>query len=141
MALLGVTIVSSVRCQALFRVAVFGIGVGAGLFSVGMLVAAMDLARVAGTGLALGAWGAVQATATGLGVAAGGALRDVFSHWIELGRLGPAITDPATGYTLVYQFEVFLLFVTLVVVGPLAKFTREAGADAEGRFGLTEFPN
>ncbi|MEO1580812.1 MAG: BCD family MFS transporter [Pseudomonadota bacterium] len=140
MAFLLVAIVSGVRIQALFQVAVFGIGVGAGLFSVGMLVGAMDLARVAGTGLALGAWGAVQATATGIGVAAGGALRDVFGHWIELGRLGPAITDPATGYTLVYQFEVFLLFVTLVVVGPLAKFTREAGADADGRLGLTEFP-
>lgn len=140
LAFILVAIVAGVRLQWLFQFAVFSVGVGAGLFSVGMLVAAMDLSRVAGTGLALGAWGAVQATATGIGVALGGALRDLFSHWIEAGKLGPAFIDPATGYTLVYQFEVFLLFATLVIIGPLARFTREAHEESDGRLGLTEFP-
>ncbi|MEL7311026.1 MAG: BCD family MFS transporter [Pseudomonadota bacterium] len=140
LAFMIVAIVAGVRLLWLFQFGVFFIGVAAGLFSVGMLVGAMDLSRVAGTGLALGAWGAVQATATGVGVAVGGALRDFLAHWIEAGRLGPAFADSATSYTLVYQFEVFLLFATLVIVGPLAKFTREASAEDGGRLGLTEFP-
>ena len=135
-----ISVISAFKSQALFSAGVLFIGFGAGLFSVGTLVAAMDLARVAGSGLALGAWGAVQATATGIGVGLGGALRDTIGYWIERGWLGPAFDSGSNSYTLVYQFEVFLLFVTLVVVGPLAKFTRETGADDEGRIGLTEFP-
>jgi hypothetical protein len=53
------------------------IGFGAGLFSVGTLTAAMALARSGTSGLALGAWGAVQATCAGLAIALGGILRDL----------------------------------------------------------------
>jgi BCD family chlorophyll transporter-like MFS transporter len=57
---------------SLFQTGAFFIGLGGGLFSVGMLTAAMDLAS-SGTGtmsgFALGAWGGVQATAAGIGVA------------------------------------------------------------------------
>lgn len=70
-------------------------------------------------GLALGAWGAVQATAAGLAVATGGILRDLVSGLAERGALGPALTDPAVGYGLVYQLEIGLLFATLVAIGPL----------------------
>ncbi|MEL6869822.1 MAG: BCD family MFS transporter [Pseudomonadota bacterium] len=138
-AFLAVSIVSLLKSQLLFQCGVFCIGVGAGLFSVGMLVAAMDLARVAGSGLALGAWGSVQATATGLGIAAGGALRDGFAGAIDSGFFGPAFTSGGASYSLVYQLEVILLFATLIVIGPLAKFTREALSD-DGGLGLTEFP-
>ena len=49
----------------LLRVGTILIGFGGGLFAVGTLTAAMDLARNGQCGLALGAWGAVQATAAG----------------------------------------------------------------------------
>lgn len=135
-----VSVITAIQSQVLFSAGVLCIGFGAGLFSVGTLVAAMDLARVAGSGLALGAWGAVQATATGIGVGIGGAMRDTFGYWIDRGWLGPAFDAMSDSYMIVYQFEVFLLFVTMVVIGPLAKFTREAGGDDDGRIGLTEFP-
>jgi BCD family chlorophyll transporter-like MFS transporter len=52
-------------------------GFGAGLFGHGTLTATMRAAPRAQTGLALGAWGAVQATAAGIAVAAGGVIRDL----------------------------------------------------------------
>ncbi|MEO0575128.1 MAG: BCD family MFS transporter [Pseudomonadota bacterium] len=139
-AFVAISVVSLLKSHVLFQSGVFCVGLGAGMFSVGMLVSAMDLARVAGSGMALGAWGAVQATATGLGIAIGGALRDGLGGAIERGVLGPAFSSNSASYSLVYQLEVFLLFATLIVIGPLAKFTREAMTDAEGQLGLTEFP-
>lgn len=140
-AFLAISVVALLESAALFHASVLFIGFGAGLFAVGTLVAAMDLARVAGSGLALGAWGAVQATATGIGIALGGGLRDLLSVWIADGYLGPAFSTSHASYSLVYQFEVFLLFATLVIIGPLARFTREATVEEDGRIGLTEFPH
>ena len=36
------------------------------------------------------------------------------------GRLGSTLTGPATGYSAVYLIELFLLFATLIAIGPLA---------------------
>lgn len=129
----------------LFRVGSILIGFGGGLFSVGVLTAAMDLARpeagdgLTASGIALGAWGAVQASAAGLAIGVGGALRDGVAALAEAGRLGPALTHPATGYSAVYHVEIALLFATLAVIGPLA---RHGGShdDARKKFGLAEFP-
>ncbi|MEM6973077.1 MAG: BCD family MFS transporter [Pseudomonadota bacterium] len=131
----------------LFRAGTALIGFGGGLFAVGTLTAAMDLAaggdddqaRGPGTaGLALGAWGAVQATAAGAAIAFGGALRDGVAALSATGALGPAFADPAAGYGVVYHVEIALLFATLVAVGPLV---RRAGPVREpGGFGLSEFP-
>ena len=60
----------------IFRVGSGLIGFGGGLFSVGTLTAAMGFERDGASGLALGAWGAVQASAAGIGVFAAGAIRD-----------------------------------------------------------------
>ncbi|MEM6488548.1 MAG: BCD family MFS transporter [Pseudomonadota bacterium] len=132
----------------LFRVGTALIGLGGGLFAVGTLTAAMDLAAASQTdddqegvgtaGLALGAWGAVQATAAGAAIAIGGALRDGVAALSATGALGPAFADPAAGYGVVYHVEIALLFATLVAVGPLV---RRAGPvrEREG-FGLSEFP-
>lgn len=136
-----ISVIAAIQSLLAFQIGVLFIGFGAGLFSVGTLVAAMDLSRVAGSGLALGAWGAVQATAAGVGIGLGGTLRDILGFWIEGGYLGPAFSSASASYSLVYQIEVFLLFVTLVIIGPLAKFTREATVEDEGRLGLTEFPH
>jgi len=124
----------------LFRFGAVLIGLGGGLFAVGTLTAAMELGEAGGSGLALGAWGAVQATAAGVAVAVGGSLRDGVDALAEAGRLGPALQGPAVGYSAVYHLEIALLFMALVAIGPLA---RHSGADTERsprRFGLAEFP-
>jgi BCD family chlorophyll transporter-like MFS transporter len=72
----------------LFCAGVLMIGVGGGMFSVGTLTSAMALARDGKSGIALGAWGAVQATAVGLAVLVGGGLRDIVSGLSEAGLLG-----------------------------------------------------
>ena len=125
----------------LFRIGTVLIGFGGGLFSVGTLTGAMALDKAGGTGLALGAWGAVQALAMGLSIAAGGVLRDVVSHMATAGLLGPALTDAAVGYSAVYHLELLLLFMTLVVIGPLVGRTTENKAKSPSTFGLAELPS
>lgn len=124
----------------LFRVGTALIGFGGGLFAVSMLTAAMDLAEGGQSGLALGAWGAVQASATGIAIALGGAIRDGVSTMSAQGLLGPALTGPSTGYGVVYHIEIVLLFVTLVALGPLVRRARETGPRPESSFGLADFP-
>ncbi|MGL4441063.1 MAG: BCD family MFS transporter [Bosea sp. (in: a-proteobacteria)] len=127
----------------LFRVGTVLIGFGGGLFSVGTLTGAMALDKAAGTGLALGVWGAVQALAMGLSVAAGGVLRDIVSHLSSKGLLGPALTDPAVGYSVVYHIELLLLFMTLVAIGPLVGRTVETkpASTSPSTFGLAQLPS
>jgi len=136
----AVTFVAGLKSVWLFAAAVGAIGYGGGLFAVGTLTAAMNLARDGASGIALGAWGAVQATASGVAIATGGALRDVVSRLAADGALGPALTGPATGYGAVYQFEIILLFATLVAIGPLAAFTPADGPADDAAFGLARFP-
>lgn len=124
----------------LFRIGTTLIGFGTGLFSVGTLTSAMSLARGEYGGLALGAWGAVQACAGGLAIAAGGALRDGVSALASAGSLGPALDDPAIGYSFVYHIEIALLFTTLVAIGPLVRTSREPHPRSTTSFGLAEFP-
>ncbi|MBK3421427.1 PucC family protein, partial [Methylobacterium ajmalii] len=73
------------------------------------------------SGLALGAWGAVQATAAGAAIAASGILRDAGSALAVSGRLGEAMSEASTGYLVVYHIEIGLLFATLVAIGPLVR--------------------
>ena len=122
----------------LFRFGTFGIGFGGGLFAVGTMTAAMNLAEDGTNGLALGAWGAVQATAAGVGIAVGGLLRDTVSAWAVGGHLGPALGGPFAGYTFVYHIEIALLFATLIAIGPLT--SRSSGRRRSSRFGLAEMP-
>jgi len=125
------------------------IGLGGGLFAVCTLTEAMglDVSTGATTGLghgiALGAFGAVQATAMGLAVALGGGLRDLVSTLVDHGVLGGALNSPVTGYGVVYNLEILLLFATLVAIGPLVRRDRGAPAAERGhnpKFGLAEFP-
>ena len=126
---------------SLFQTGAFFIGLGGGLFSVGMLTAAMDLAS-SGTGkmsgFALGAWGGVQATAAGLGVGLSGLLRDGVSELAAAGTFGTASSGPATGYVTVYQIEIVLLFATLAVIGPLVRSGRRPMR--QPGFGLAHYP-
>ncbi len=117
-----------------------GIGFGGGLFACGTMSAAMSLANGGGSGLALGAWGAVQASAIGFAVLIGGALRDFVGGLATSGALGPAMTGPAVGYGFVYHLEIGLLFAALVAIGPLARHANAAASSTPTRFGLAELP-
>lgn len=126
--------------RLLFRVGTVLIGLGGGLFAVGTLTAAMELGESSGSGMALGAWGAVQATAAGLGIAVGGGIRDGVDALAQAGVLGPGMTGPAVGYSVVYHIEIALLFAALAAIGPLARYKVSGSERARGKFGLAEFP-
>lgn len=121
-----------------------GIGLGLGLFSVGTLMEAMNLAEGESAGLALGAWGAVQASCAGFGIAIGGLLRDGVAVMVHSSE--PAATTlamRATGYGSVYILEIALLLAGLVAIGPLVSYRRRDAEDdnPQGQpFGLMEFP-
>ena len=100
----------------LFAVGVFIIGFGGGLFSHGTLTATMVLAPKEQTGLALGAWGAVQATAAGLAMALGGVIRDAVAALPGSGV--------GTGYHFAYGLEVAMLLITVLTMMPLLRNTR-----------------
>lgn len=118
-AFLAVIIAGPTGSPLLFGFGTLLVGFGVGLFSHGTLTAGMQLAPDDQTGLALGAWGAVQASAAGLGMALGGILRDVTS------ATGPqTVWGQAIAYDVVYALEIALLLVTLVALGPLMRRSR-----------------
>ena len=102
---------ASVQSQWLFGAGVMLIGFGAGLFGHGTLTATMNLAPKDQSGLALGAWGAVQATGAGVAIAMGGVIRDVVA----------AHSTSTTGYITVYTLEIVLLTATIVAMAPLIR--------------------
>jgi MFS transporter, BCD family, chlorophyll transporter len=131
------------EAPSLFQTGSFFIGLGGGLFAVGMLTAAMDLASSgSGTmsGFALGAWGGVQATAAGLAIGMSGVLRDLVSGLAERGALGGAFSGPASGYIVVYQIEIVLLFATLAVIGPMVRSGSNRNTARQPGFGLAHYP-
>jgi MFS transporter, BCD family, chlorophyll transporter len=123
----------------LFRAGVFGIGLGSGLFAVSTLTAVMSIKSPGRTGLALGAWGAVQATAAGTAVALGGLIADAVASLARQGAFGDGFADAALGYSVVYHIEIALLFATLVAIGPLVRATRDRSVQRT-KFGLAEMP-
>lgn len=123
----------------LFRAGAFFIGFGGGLFAVSTLTAAMNVKSNGYTGLALGAWGAVHATCGGIAIALGGALRDGVTHLAVNGYLGEGLVSASVGYSVVYHLEILLLFLTLIVIGPLVKVS--SNRPAVQKFGLAELPN
>ena len=124
----------------LFQVGAALIGFAGGLFSVGMLLTAMDLPERELTGLVLGAWGAVQATAAGVSMAIGGVLRDVVSGLATSGWLGTALNSPSTGYSFVFHLEIYLLFVVLIALGPLVRRSGQQSRNPRP-IGLAEMPS
>jgi MFS transporter, BCD family, chlorophyll transporter len=115
-AFLFIIAAAHVELPALFKIAVFCLGAGAGLFGHGTLTATMNAAPKEQAGLALGAWGAVQATAAGLGIGLGGVIRDLVVASPFAASLGPA-----SGYIAVYSLEVVLLAIALIALYPLVR--------------------
>ncbi len=124
----------------LFRIGTTLIGFGGGMFSVGMLIIAMEMPESGLTGMVLGAWGAVQATASGLSMAIGGVLKDAFANFASQGYLGEAMIDKSSGYEMVFALEMFLLFAALISLAPLSRQTISSDSK-KIQFGLAELPN
>ena len=114
-AFLAVIASAAFNSQQLFMLGVMMIGFSGGLFSHGTLTATMNLAPKNMSGLALGAWGAVQATGAGVAIALGGVIRDVVA----------AYTNPTAGYVSVYALEIGLMVAAMIVMGPLIGQKRE----------------
>ena len=125
----------------LFFIGVSFIGVGGGFFAVCTLVATMAVSEETQNGITLGAWGAVQATSTGIAVALGGFLRDGVTYLSSHDVLGPDVLGPAAGYQSVYLVEVGLLFLALVVIGPLARHAPDPQSPRFDRLQIEAFPN
>ncbi len=142
-AFLTVIFAGPLGSPAMLGIGATAIGLGNGLFSVGTLIAAMaitDDASLDGrTGLALGAWGAVQASAAGTAIGLGAFIRDLVSAASVAGHFGLTLAGPATGYTVVYILEIALLIGTLVALGPLVQGGRVDPISSNTRFGLQEF--
>lgn len=129
-AFMAVIASASVQSVPLFVVGAVLIGFGAGVFSHGTLTITMNRAPRDQTGLALGAWGAVQATAAGAAVALGGVLRDLVAAMAARDVLGSNLSHPATGYAFVYGLEVLLLLVTIAVMGGVTGAARRESVNA-----------
>ena len=58
------------------------------------------------------------------------------------GSFGPGLVTPAFGYSFVYHLEIGLLFLTLIVLGPLVRLgTLDTASDTgPARIGIAEFP-
>jgi len=56
------------------------------------------------------------------------------------GQLGEALSNPATGYSVVYHLEILLLFMTLAVLGPLVRTATTNRDGATGKIGLADLP-
>lgn len=131
---------ATVESPLLFRIGTSLIGFGSGLLGVGTLTAAMALAERGHTGLALGAWGAVQATSQGLAIAIGGAVRDLVTGYAVSGALGPALIAPSLGYRLVYGIEIALLIAAFIVSIPLVFRAKREEPQPPSKFGLDQLP-
>jgi BCD family chlorophyll transporter-like MFS transporter len=123
-AFISVIFAAPVSSPVLFGCGAALIGFGGGLFAVGTLTVSMGLAKGDQSGLALGAWGAVQAVAAGGAIAISGTLCDGIGVLAHDGVFGAALADPATGYGVVYVIEIMLLLASLVAIGPLVRSAR-----------------
>jgi BCD family chlorophyll transporter-like MFS transporter len=106
LAFLGVILSALGGSVPLFVAATLLAGFGAGLFGHGTLTATLRIAPRSQTGLALGAWGAVQTTAAGLAIAAAGVIRDGIAA-------APGHVQPAAPYIPVFALEAGLLVLAL----------------------------
>jgi len=124
----------------LFRIGALLIGFSGGLFAVSTLTIAMSMDKENMSGMVIWAWGAVTATCSGIGMSLGGVVRDVVADLAINGMIGSALISPATGYSFVYHIEIYLLFITLVALGPLVNKNSNKIDSKMSKFGLADFP-
>ena len=125
----------------LFATGAMLVGFGGGLFAVGTMLAAMEISDGRNdSGFVIGAWSAIQATAIGASLAMGGLIKDAVNSVSINGSLGEALNSSATGYLFVYHLEIGLLFVSLIVLGPLVGPQYSKYQNQRKEFGLAEMP-
>jgi BCD family chlorophyll transporter-like MFS transporter len=75
-------------------------------------------------------------------MAVAGLIRDSLAVQVKAGNLFGALNDPSVPYSVVYHLETFLLFGTLVALGPLVRLVRSGAIarPANGAFGLADLP-
>jgi BCD family chlorophyll transporter-like MFS transporter len=105
----------------MFTLGALLVGFGSGLFGHGTLTATMNSAPKEQTGLALGAWGAVQATAAGVAIAVGGIISDAVGALASRGAFGASLSGPTAGYMFVYCVEIVLLACTMAIMASLKR--------------------
>lgn len=105
----------------LFLIGTFLIGFGGALFGHATLTATMNQAPKAQTGMALGAWGAVQATAAGLAMILSGIIRDLVAFAVPASAQIPGVPAEANGYLAVYLLEIALLLAVIAAISPLIR--------------------
>lgn len=138
LAFVAVISAAPIGSSLIFRLGAMLIGFGGGLFMVGTLTAAMDMAEGGQSGLALGAWGAIQATCYGVAIGLGGVLRDLVTAIAAGADLGYGFGGPVIGYTFVYGLEILLLIASLIVIAPLALRGGKRVPRSASKFGLSE---
>ena len=126
--------------HSLFYAGAAGVGLGGGLFAVGTMLGAMAISSRSDSGIVVGAWGAVQATAIGGSLLVAGVLKSGVNSLALSGSLGEAMVSTASGYIVVYTFEILLLFICLAVLGPLTGRRYQGSNHNDMRFGLAEMP-
>jgi BCD family chlorophyll transporter-like MFS transporter len=67
-------------------------------------------------------------------------MRDIVDAAAMAGTFGPGMQNATTGYSVVYHIEIYLLFATLIAVGPLVRTRRTADQQQTGHIGLADFP-
>ena len=70
----------------------------------------------------------------------GGGIRDLVGQLATSGAIGSALMSPAIGYSFVYHIEIYLLFITLIALGPLVARRTSLGVSKISKFGLADFP-
>jgi BCD family chlorophyll transporter-like MFS transporter len=101
----------------------------------------MQMDSLGMTGLAIGAWGAVNTSASGIAISLGGLIRDVVSDMALNGVLGEVINTPGIGYSVVYHIEIYLLFATLVAMGPLVLYRKKEVKLQAPKLGFVDLPS
>ena len=122
---------SSTMGAPLFIFGTFATGLGAGLFGHATLTATIRSAPSHQTGLALGAWGAVQATCAGIGVAIAGAVRDLL---LESGAFGGL--QAHAPYNVVFMIEIAFLALAVIIAIPV--FAGRSPARSDTVAGISE---
>lgn len=136
-----VILASTIDSGLIFRAGAGLIGFGSGFFIVGTLTAAMGLATGGNSGLALGAWGAVQATTIGVSWALGGALKDIVAGIsARMEWAAHDIGHSLLGYKFVYSLEILLLIALLIAILPLVLNPGDEGSKAHGKIKMEHMP-
>lgn len=129
-----VTVAPQLGLPVLFVAGNFLIGFGGALFGHATLTITMNRAPKEQSGLALGAWGAVQATAAGVAMALSGTLRDFVTSALGVSGSLWGFSSAASGYVTVYLIEIALLLATIAATLPLTrKATPARQPDAAAR--------